>query len=153
MEVVLPSVGREEVERAVPVEAVGDADPAAEVGQIGATAHRDVLRVVEHLSGSRFAEGADPAAEHFALFEKLDGDSPLGQGHGRRHSGQPAADNADGYRIAETERLRPLSGRTWLARFLLRRVTHSGPNSRAEGRSIHRRAIRSLCGRLSRKRF
>ena len=73
------AVGRHEEEAALGSEEMIDADGPAEVGEVGAAAHADVLAGVEELAGGGVGEGAGPAAEPAAQFEEGDGEPRCGR--------------------------------------------------------------------------
>ena len=94
-EIAPAAVGPEEVQPAVALEAVVDAHAAAEVDQVGAAAHGNVLASVDPPAGRRILERAGPPAEPPPGLEQFDRDARLTQSRRRGQPGQAAADDGD----------------------------------------------------------
>ena len=74
---------------------MGDAERLAEVGQVRAAAHADVLTGIDELPAGGIGERAGPAAEPAARFEQRDAKSARRQGLRRREACAIAADDED----------------------------------------------------------
>jgi len=109
----VPPLGREEPERRLAAEEVGRADPAAEVGEVGAAGHADVLTVVDEIAGRRVDERAGPPAEPGAALDQGDVQVLARQADRRGEAGEPAADDHHprGRRSRELGHGRPSDGR------------------------------------------
>ena len=89
------AVGADEVQRVGAIEAVVDAGAAAEVEELGAAAHRDVLAVVDRLAGLRIDERSGAAAEASWPARTVRRAAPLDGGNGGSQPGQPSADDRE----------------------------------------------------------
>ncbi len=89
------AVRGEEVESALRPQQAVDAEPAAEVGEVGAAAHADVLAGVGELAGGGVGEGAGPPAEARACFQEGKATAAFREGDAGGQAGQPGAEDAD----------------------------------------------------------
>ena len=89
------SVRGNEMQAAMACEALGDAGPAAEIGQIHAAAHPDMLAVIDPRSGMRLQKRPRPASQPPSAFEDLHTDPMFGGRRAGRQAGQTAADDGD----------------------------------------------------------
>ena len=74
-------------------EQVGDPDPPAEIGQVRAAGHADMLAVVDLLAGDRVGERAGPAAQPGPAFQERDPQAATDQCRRRGQAGQAATDD------------------------------------------------------------
>src|SRR5207249_4282884 len=81
-------IGRHEVERFLRPQVARDTYGPAEVGQVRAAAHADVLAGVDELTAGGVVERTGPAAEPAARLADGNGEAALRQAHRRR---QPSA--------------------------------------------------------------
>ena len=89
------ALGAEEDDLGVAAEEVREADPAAEVGQVGAAGHADVLTVIDLLAGHRVGERAGAAAEPGPALDQGQAEPAVDQRRGRGQPGEAAADDDD----------------------------------------------------------
>ena len=73
----------------------GDSDPPAEVGEVGAAGHADVLAVVHQLAGRRILKRARATAQPGPAFQKRQSQAAIHEARGDRQAGEPAADDED----------------------------------------------------------
>ena len=94
-EIAAPPLGSEEMECVAAAEGVGHVHPPAEVQEVGAAAHRQVLAEVDELPGRRIVKAAGASAEAGGLFEQFDAASLFHRGRGGSDSRQAPADHGD----------------------------------------------------------
>src|SRR6185437_6783493 len=78
------AIGCHEPEDGLRLEQVSDADSTAEVGEVGAATHADMLTGIEQLSTDDIREGTGSAAGARARLQQRHGETALGQRYGRR---------------------------------------------------------------------
>jgi hypothetical protein len=88
-------VGRDEKEAGLRLQQVVDADSAAEVVEVSATAHADVLTGVDDLSASGVGKGPRATAGALSSFEDGDGAAALSKCGGGGQSSQAGSDDTD----------------------------------------------------------
>lgn len=88
-------VRRHEVKPRLRFKEVRDADRAAEMSEIGAATHADVLARIDELARLRIGEGTRSAAQSTARLQERDGKAPWCQCRRRRQAGETTTDDQD----------------------------------------------------------
>jgi hypothetical protein len=97
-EIALAAFGADEMERVGAIETIVDTGAAAEVEELAATAHRNVLTIIDQLAAGRSDERAGAAAEGSSSLEQFDSTTPLDGGDGRGDARKSPADDRDSLR-------------------------------------------------------
>lgn len=87
-----PAVAKE-MQHPLAAKQVFDAGGAAEVGQVRAATHADVLAQIDPITRIDVAKRSRPTAQVAPGLEERDANAGGAQGHGRRHARQTAADD------------------------------------------------------------
>jgi hypothetical protein len=90
-----PTLPVKKVKRIETPQTVDDAHAAAEIDQIGAASHADVLAMVHHLPGRLVRVGCGSSPKGLSGFKKLHLKSLFPQSGGSGHASQSATDDGD----------------------------------------------------------